>query len=98
MEFSYDPIIFLERMASFSDFNPSSYMLRVFCFSDHMMYWCIPKSFYTSRETEGIIQHTLVGGTKTTVAVIAVCNKMESEPVFVADNWWWYIHSRQPEL
>jgi hypothetical protein len=76
-----------------SDVN-QLYKCKGLFFSDYTMQLCIPKSFYTSREEEMIIKHTLVGSTKSSVAVIAVCNKMQSEPVFVADNWWWYIHSR----
>lgn len=58
------------------------------------MQLCIPESFYTSKEAEIFIKHTLIRSTKSTISVIAVCNKMQSEPVFVADNWWWDIHSR----
>lgn len=44
-----------------------------------------------------LIKHTLIGSTKSTVSVVAVCYKMKPEPVFVADNWRRYIHSRQPD-
>lgn len=62
------------------------------------MQLCIPKSLDTSKGAEVFIKDTLIRSTKSTVSVVAVCNKMQSEPVFVADNWRWYIHSRQPEL
>lgn len=62
------------------------------------MQLCIPKSLYTSKEAEVGMKYTLIWSTKATISVIAVGNEMQSEPVFVADNWWWYIHSRQPEL
>lgn len=58
----------------------------------------MPKSLYTSKETEVLVKYTLIRSAKATVSVIAVGNKMQSEPVFVADNWWWDIHSRQPGL
>lgn len=36
--------------------------------------------------------------TKSTVSMIAVSYKTQSKPIFVADNWRRYIHSREPEL
>lgn len=41
-----------------------------------------------------LIKCTLIGSTKSAISVVAVCYKMKPEPVFVADNWRRYIHSR----
>lgn len=66
---------FIETLTFLSDLN-LFINAKDFFSSEHQMQLCIQKPFYTSQEAEVIIKHTLVGSTKTTVAVIAVCNKM----------------------
>ena len=67
-------------MTIFACSNYHLLMPKICCFY-HKMQLCMPKSLYTSKETEVLVKYTLIRSAKATVSVIAVGNKMQSEPV-----------------